>query len=598
MPVASEGLSSMKRRFVSRLPAVHPETKITNLAALNVNEMKDDMLESIDVSSLVNLKDLKTNVEDLPNLGPSIDVSLDDLSDQDLSQVCAVCLQDKPTEENQLIECSHCKKKFHTTCLGLPAIPYNPIIPLERRKREAYMEQHYKNWLCGTCKKDADLLSTQSRSPSTTCPGSPISTQVSSIASPPFSPALKPVLPSVEPQEPLDDSLLSTTRPGSPMLSGYPGSPLFSTMHPGSPGLMPQPNPLFRPPIKCPQGTDLSNGGVVVSTGDYAAMQKAYQVASGAIPTVPNANSVPALHLDPGLVPIYTDSDDGSVSPSEEKPRSLLHGEHHKHIKPEKLASFLRSLLGIADDSKENDSFISDVVKSVVKNGNEKEMEIVCPIPVCVLKSMLKTAVFNPSSVPVSKVSVIDGKEVVRIGDHPQLKSFFERVKKGEDVEAVKKDMVSEGLDGEVLLKDPNTVVLLDDYTISFIRADKAKPMMEPASPLHAASSSFKDEDSVLLAEDPAYSKYVKMLTRKIPREAVLDCMKKDGVDASVLDKLISGVEKKSGEKKSVVKKMVKLCEHPKYAKYFNMLKKGVPLPGVRHCMMRDGVDADVSVLS
>ena len=153
MPVASEGLSSMKRRFVSRLPAAHPETKITNLAALNVNEMKDDMLESIDVSSLVNLKDMKTNVEDLPNLGPSIDVSLDDLSDQDLSQVCAVCLQDKPTEENQLIECSHCKKKFHTTCLGLPAIPYNPIIPLERRKREAYMEQHYKNWLCGTCKK-------------------------------------------------------------------------------------------------------------------------------------------------------------------------------------------------------------------------------------------------------------------------------------------------------------------------------------------------------------------------------------------------------------------------------------------------------------
>ena len=70
---------------------------------------------------------------------------------------------------------------------------------------------------------------------------------------------------------------LSSMYPGSPMLSGYPGSPLFSTMHPGSPGLMPQPNPLFRPPIKCPQGTDLSNGGVLVSTGDYAAMQKAYR---------------------------------------------------------------------------------------------------------------------------------------------------------------------------------------------------------------------------------------------------------------------------------------------------------------------------------
>ena len=45
--------------------------------------------------------------------------------------------------------------------------------------------------------------------------------------------------------------------------------------------------------------------------------------------------------------------------------------------------------------------------------------------------------------------------------------------------------------------------------------------------------------------------------------------------------------------KEEVVKK-VKLCDHPKYSKYFNMLKKGVPLPGVRHAMMRDGIDASV----
>ena len=96
-------------------------------------------------------------------------------------------------------------------------------------------------------------------------------------------------------------------------------------------------------------------------------MQKALQLASGAIPTVPNANQVVAPHLDPGLVPIYSDSDDGGVSPAEGKPRSLLHSEHHKHIKPEKLASFLRSLLAIPEDDKENDSFISDVVKSVMK---------------------------------------------------------------------------------------------------------------------------------------------------------------------------------------------------------------------------------------
>ena len=53
------------------------------------------------------------------------------------------------------------------------------------------------------------------------------------------------------------------------------------------------------------------------------------------------------------------------------------------------------------------------------------------------------------------------------------------------------------------------------------------------------------------------------------------------------------GGEVEEEVKEEVVKK-VKLCDHPKYSKYFNMLKKGVPLPGVRHCMMRDGIDASV----
>ena len=59
-------------------------------------------------------------------------------------------------------------------------------------------------------------------------------------------------------------------------------------------------------------------------------------------------------------------------------------------------------------------------------------------------------------------------------------------------------------------------------------------------------------------------------------------------------DDMIEGEVEVEEEKKSEEKKMVKLCDHPKYSKYFNMLKKGVPPPGVRHCMMRDGVDPDV----
>ena len=67
----------------------------------------------------------------------------------------------------------------------------------------------------------------------------------------------------------------------------------------------------------------------------------------------------------------------------------------------------------------------------------------------------------------------------------------------------------------------------------------------------------------------------------------------RDGVDGSILDKDPNEEVELEEEKKAEVKK-VKLCEHPKYSKYFNMLKKGLPETSVRHAMMRDGVDGSI----
>ena len=72
-PVETSLLQSpSNRRFVSsRIPLVRPQSKDvkipSSLASLNVNELKDDALENIDVSSLINLKELKAsaNVDNL-----------------------------------------------------------------------------------------------------------------------------------------------------------------------------------------------------------------------------------------------------------------------------------------------------------------------------------------------------------------------------------------------------------------------------------------------------------------------------------------------------------------------------------------------------
>ena len=82
------------------------------------------------------------------------------------------------------------------------------------------------------------------------------------------------------------------------------------------------------------------------------------------------------------------------------------------------------------------------------------------------------------------------------------------------------------------------------------------------------------------------------MLKKGLPDTAVRHAMMRDKVDSSVLDR-DPNEEVELEEEKSEVKK-VKLCEHPKYSKYFNMLKKGLPDTSVRHAMMRDKVDVSI----
>ena len=70
--------------------------------------------------------------------------------------------------------------------------------------------------------------------------------------------------------------------------------------------------------------------------------------------------------------------------------------------------------------------------------------------------------------------------------------------------------------------------------------------------------------------------------------------MMRDKIDTSVLDKDPNEEVELEEEKPAATVKKVKLCEHPKYSKYFNMLKKGLPEASVRHAMMRDKVDTSV----
>ena len=84
------------------------------------------------------------------------------------------------------------------------------------------------------------------------------------------------------------------------------------------------------------------------------------------------------------------------------------------------------------------------------------------------------------------------------------------------------------------------------------------------------------------------------MLKRGLPETSVRHSMMRDGVDSSILDKDPNEEIEIEEESSSNTVKKVKLCEHPKYSKYFTMLKRGLPETSVRHSMMRDGVDSSI----
>ena len=162
----------------------------------------------------------------------------------------------------------------------------------------------------------------------------------------------------------------------------------------------------------------------------------------------------------------------------------------------------------------------------------------------------------------------------VKLCDHPKYAKYFNMLKKGLPETSVRHAMMRDGIDSSVLDKDPNEEVELEEE-----------------------KSEEKDEvKKVKLCEHPKYSKYFNMLKKGLPETAVRHAMMRDKVDASVLDKDPNEeveLEEEKKEKKDEVKR-VKLCEHPKYSKYYNMLKKGLPETSVRHAMMRDGIDSSV----
>lgn len=95
------------------------------------------------------------------------------------------------------------------------------------------------------------------------------------------------------------------------------------------------------------------------------------------------------------------------------------------------------------------------------------------------------------------------------------------------------------------------------------------------------------DSGRPALKNDPKYAKYIKMLKVGMPLPVVQHSMTRDGLDPTILE----GDHNKPVPEAPTA---VPLKEDPAYTKYFKMLKLGLPLGAVKNAMERDGVDSSV----
>eukprot|EP00968_Pinguiococcus_pyrenoidosus_P019333 scaffold2094_cov239-Pinguiococcus_pyrenoidosus.AAC.7 len=188
--------------------------------------------------------------------------------------------------------------------------------------------------------------------------------------------------------------------------------------------------------------------------------------------------------------------------------------------------------------------------------------------------------------------------------DHPSYSEYFRMLQCGVAKGAVALKMAGDGLDASVLDEDPDKMVRAEKTQVDSEKGEAEKQVgasdaCQPESDVGAPQAG---ANRPALKDDPTYEKYFKMLKSGVPRPAVEHRMQVDGVDAQALD---ADPEKPFGEEvapangeavavasvPSASTGAVPLQDDPRFAKYFRMLKSGVPRPAVEHRMNLDGVD-------
>ncbi|GKY91382.1 hypothetical protein MPSEU_000110500 [Mayamaea pseudoterrestris] len=170
------------------------------------------------------------------------------------------------------------------------------------------------------------------------------------------------------------------------------------------------------------------------------------------------------------------------------------------------------------------------------------------------------------------------------LADDPKFAKYFRMLKTGLPPTVVRHALQRDGLDPSILDFDPtrsyvsqvNDMTSTEDLKTTLVQTD------EP--------------ETLPLKDDPTYSKYFRMLDKGIPEGAVRNALRRDGYEESILalDRTKTYASQKQVAIKESKQEEQALKDDPTYAKYFDMLSKGLPEGAVRNALLRAGHDPSI----
>ena len=495
--------------------------------------------------------------------------SLDSISSEGKinSEICKICNDDSIQKRDQIVTCTRCQSCYHTHCIGMRRIPYKKT-EKDMANREKYINKNFSTWVCervgcsapenveniplpssnnvnldnlggsknSNTERDRSYhqLSIQIPSRENSFKNSPMgATRSSSVTKHDQAAILLGLLSAkgitldtlMSMEEQKQRETLNSLASGTGGLGGYGSGGYGGESGNGGGGYGGGPG---NGGGGFGRGPGNGGGGYGGGTGNGSTLEG------------PGASSgETGLRID-------TKSDRMKQTTDDSEPKLKDDPRFSKYLKMIKVGL---PKTAVADKMAQD-----GVVASLEDGMKLLELDPELPAP--------------PSAVPKRAKSKESG-DMAPIGEHPKYSKYFKMLKVGIPKETVQAKMQQEGVDPNVLEKSPDDLLPLKEES-----AEKGG-----------------EGEMVAIKDHPTYAKYFKMLKVGLPKEAVRAKMQKEGVDSLMVDKDPNELIPLHVRQPEDSDSKVKLGEHPMYSKYFKMLKVGLPKETVQAKMRQEGVD-------